>query len=46
MAVMVGIRAGICITADPSLSRSVVAATQASTVTAADPHDSAAQAEW
>ncbi len=44
IAVIVGVRAGICRIALPTSMRSVFAATQVSTVTASDPYASAAQA--
>ncbi len=45
MAVLAGVRAGICRIAEPILSVVVVAASQASTETASVPQASAAQAE-
>jgi hypothetical protein len=44
MAVMAGVRAGICMTAAPSPICSVRAPTQASTVGTSEPYASAAQA--
>jgi hypothetical protein len=43
IAVMVGVRAGICITAEPTSIRLVCPASQASTVGLSDPYASAAQ---
>ena len=45
IAVNAGVRPGICMTAEPSRSLVVVAASQERTVTASVPHASAAQAE-
>jgi hypothetical protein len=45
IAVAAGVRAGICMIAEPTLMRVVVAASHASTVTASVPHASAAHAE-
>ena len=45
MAVLAGVRAGICRIAEPSLIVVVVAPSQASTETASVPHASAAHAE-
>ncbi len=45
IAVRAGVRPGICRIAEPSLIRSVVAPSQASTLTASVPHASAAHAE-
>ncbi len=43
IAVIAGVRAGICMIADPTAIRSVRAATHDSTVTTSDPQASAAQ---
>ena len=45
MAAFAGVRPGICMIAEPTLIREVVAASQERTVTASVPHASAAQAE-
>ncbi len=45
IAVIAGLRAGICITADPMPIRSVWAASQANTVGLSEPYASAAQTE-
>ena len=45
IAVFAGVRPGICMIALPSLIRSVVAPSQASTLTQSVPHASAAHAE-
>jgi hypothetical protein len=43
IAVIAGLRAGICMIAEPTSTRSVCAATQDSTVTTSEPYASAAQ---
>jgi hypothetical protein len=46
MAVMAGVRAGICMIPAPTQMVVVRAASQASTVTTSEPYASAAHTEW
>ena len=46
IAVIAGVRAGICMIAEPTFSVDVVAASHESTVTESVPQASAAHAEW
>jgi hypothetical protein len=46
MAVIAGVRAGICMIAVPTWMRSVCPAIHATGVTASDPYASAAHTEW